>query len=95
MASRRMIKQQEEYAPGTEFDSSASRGKNYCFELGSGKVIRAMDLAVASMEVGERAEVICRADYAYGPEGLRTSSGDVMVPPFATLRFDLKLVSCT
>ncbi|KAL7525505.1 hypothetical protein ACHAXR_001040 [Thalassiosira sp. AJA248-18] len=93
MASRRLIKQQEEYSPGTEFDSSVSRGKNYSFVLGGGKVIKAMELAVSSMKVGEQARIVCRADYAYGSEGLRTSKGDVMVPPFATLCFELKLVS--
>mmetsp|Transcript_43196 Transcript_43196/g.78933 ORF Transcript_43196/g.78933 Transcript_43196/m.78933 type:complete len:292 (-) Transcript_43196:106-981(-) len=95
MASRRLIKQQEEYAPGSEFDSSITRGKNYSFVSGQGRVIKAMELAVSSMKVGERAMLACRADYAYGSEGLRTSKGDVMVPPFATLCFDLKLVSAT
>jgi len=95
MASRRLIKQQEEYAPGTEFDSSKTRDKNYSFVLGKGKVIRAMELAVSSMKVGERALLVCRADYGYGSEGLRTRQGDVMVPPFATLCFEIKLVSAT
>jgi len=95
MASKRLIKQQEEYPPGTEFDSSISRGKNYSFVLGQGKVIKAMELTVSAMEVGERALVICRSDYGYGSEGLRTSKGDVMVPPFATLCFNLKLVSAS
>lgn len=95
MASKRLAKQQEDYPPGYEFDSSASRGKNYSFVLGAGKVIRAMELAVSTMRVGERAMLVCRSDYAYGPEGLRTSKGDVIVPPFATLCFDLRLVSAT
>lgn len=95
MASKRISKQQEDYAPGSEFDSSISRGKNYSFVLGAGKVIKAMDLAVGTMKVGERARLVCRADYGYGSEGLRTSKGDVMVPPFATLCFDLKLVSAS
>ena len=45
--------------------------------------------------MGERVVVICRSDYGYGKEGLRTSKGDVIVPPFATLCFDLTLVSAT
>lgn len=95
MAWKRLIRQQEEYPAGTEFDSSASRGKNYSFVLGKGRVIRAMELAVSSMKAGERATLVCRADFGYGADGLRTSKGDVMVPPFATLRFDLKLVDVT
>ena len=60
------MKQHEEYAPGTEFDSSAKRGKNYPFVLGRGKVIKAVELVASSMKVGERAMVACRADYGYG-----------------------------
>ena len=97
MAAKRIAKQQEqeEFQPGTQFDSSASRGKNYAFKIGGGKVIKAIELAVASMKVGERARVQCTSDFAYGPEGLRTSKGDVMVPPFASLSFDLRLISAT
>lgn len=95
MASRRLGKRQVEYAPGMEFDSSNARNKNYSFVLGGGKVIRAMELAVGCMRVGERSMVVCRSDYGYGSEGLRTSKGDVMVPPFATLCFELNLVGAT
>ena len=58
-------------------------------------MIRAMDLAVSSMSVGERAKLICRSDYAYGSEGLRSAKGDIIVPPFATLCFELKLINAT
>ncbi|KAL9186890.1 hypothetical protein ACHAXT_010610 [Thalassiosira profunda] len=93
MASKRLTKQQSEYPAGTEFDSSISRGKTYAFQLGKGKAIKAIDLAVAKMRVGERAVVACRSDYGYGAEGLRTSKGDVLVPPFASLCFEIELVS--
>ena len=92
MAAKRIAKQQLEHQAGTEFDSSITRGKNFSFVLGGGKVIKAMDLIVNTMKVGERAKLICRSDYAYGSEGLRSSKGDVLVPPFATLCFDLKLI---
>ena len=93
MAAKRVTKQQQDHPAGTEFDSSIKRGKNFSFVLGGGKVIKAMDLAVNSMKVGERAKLVCRSDYAYGSEGLRSRQGDIIVPPFATLCFDLKLVS--
>lgn len=95
MASKRLIKQKEEYPPGFEFDSSISRNKNYSFILGSGKAIKAIDLAVSSMKINEHAMIICRSDYGYRSEGLRSSKGEVLVPPFATLCFDLTLVSVT
>jgi hypothetical protein len=93
MASKRLTKQQDDFPAGIEFDSSAERGP-FKFTLGAGKVIRAYDLAVATMLDGERAEIICRTDFAYGAEGYRKRNGDIVVPPFATLRFDIKLQKC-
>uniref|UniRef100_A0A7S1YXR4 peptidylprolyl isomerase n=1 Tax=Trieres chinensis TaxID=1514140 RepID=A0A7S1YXR4_TRICV len=92
MAARRLAKQVEEYPEGgAEFDSSEERGP-YKFVVGKGKAIKGMDLAVSTMRVGEKAEVICRSDYAYGKEGLRKSDGTVIVPPYATLRFEIDLL---
>jgi FKBP-type peptidyl-prolyl cis-trans isomerase len=93
MAAKRLAKQQEDYAVGTEFDSSKERGP-FKFTLGENKAIRAYELAIATMKQGERAEIVCRADYAYGSEGYRKQNGHIVVPPFATLRFDVKLLKC-
>ncbi len=90
MARNRLTKSQDDKSMAV-FDSSAERGKNFAFNLGKG-AIKGIDLAVRSMKVGEKASVVCRADYGYGPEGLRSSKGDVMVPPFSTLSFELKRV---
>lgn len=93
MAAKRLAKQIDEFPEGLEFDSSTSRGKSYEFVLGGGKVIKAMDLLVATMKVGEKAQVICRSDYGYGNEGYRKTTGEIVVPPFATLSFDITLLS--
>lgn len=93
MAAKRLKKQTEEYPEGTEFDSSLSRGNTFKFDLGKGKVIKAMDLLVSSMRVGDKAKVICRADYGYGSEGYRKANGEIVVPPFATLCFEVTLLS--
>jgi len=93
MAARRLSKEKAEHPPGTEFDSSAGRGP-YKFKLGEGKAIKAMELAALSMKAGEKAEIIARADYAYGKDGLRKSAGEVVVPPFATLSFVVTMLSC-
>ena len=97
MASKRLAKAKQENPSGTQFDTNKDRndGAPYSFVLGQGKAIKAMELAVASMKEGERAEVRCRADYAYGKEGLRKANGDVMVPEYATLCFDIKLLNCS
>ena len=90
MSAKRLAKGVADFPAGTEFDSSAARGKPFRFKLGAGRAIRAMDLAVATMELGERSEIVSRADYAYGKDGLRTSKGDTTIPPFATLHFDVR-----
>lgn len=92
MAAKRLRGVHEEYPIGLEFDSNKERGEPYSFVLGKGKVVRGMDLGVASMKFGERSRIVCRADYAYGAEGYRKRNGDVMVPPFASLCFEVTLL---
>lgn len=93
MAAKRLAKAANEYPAGHQFDAN-SEGDPFTFVIGKKKVIRGMDLAVASMKEGEHAEIVCRADYAYGKEGYRKANGDVMVPEYATLCFDIKLLKC-
>jgi len=88
MAAKRLRTQQDDFPEGTEFDSGS-----FEFVLGKGKAIKAMEMLVTTMKVGEKAEVFCRADFAYGAEGYRTKKGDVVVPPFATLKFGITLLS--
>ena len=95
MATKRLRSSSEEYLEGTQFDSSFERGKTYEFVLGQGKAIQAMDLLVSTMKVGEKAKVVCRSDFGYGSEGYRKKTGEVVVPPFATLCFEVTLVSAS
>ena len=87
MAAKRLSKSRKEYPDGTEFDSNDS----YEFVLGAGKVIKGMEIGIASMQPGEKAKIRIRSDYAYGSEGCRKANGDVLVPPFATLAFTIDL----
>ena len=48
---------------------SCDDGTTLMFEVGAGRVIRAWDVGVATMRVGERARLVCRADYSYGDAG--------------------------
>ena len=68
-----------------EFDRNVG-GYPFEFKLGSGAVIRGWDIAVASMRVGESAQLIIQALYGYGDEG---SEADI--PPGATLYFDVEV----
>jgi len=53
-----------------------------------GQVIRCWEEGMASMSVGERADLKCSPDYAYGSRG-----AGAVIPPNATLNFDVELIS--
>jgi hypothetical protein len=75
-AAKKLREYAAEYASGNVFDSSAANGP-FKFVLGKGKVIRGWEMCVSTMRQGEHAEVKLRADYAYGKDGFRLSSGKV------------------
>ncbi|MBN2668179.1 MAG: FKBP-type peptidyl-prolyl cis-trans isomerase [Bacteroidales bacterium] len=72
---------------GTMFDSSIKRAEPISFILGQGKVIKGWDEALTHMKIGEKYRVIIPSDLAYGERG----AGGV-IPPNATLIFDMQLV---
>lgn len=72
---------------GAQFDSSIGRGP-FTFIIGVGQVIRGWDEGVLAMKVGEKARLTIPAQLGYGPYG----AGDV-IPPNATLIFDVELIS--
>eukprot|EP00752_Nemacystus_decipiens_P018415 g16514.t1 len=74
---------------GEKFDSSRDRGKPFTFQIGTGAVIKAWDIGFATMKIGEKAILKCRADYAYGdnPPG-----GGGVIKPGDTLLFDVELL---
>merc|ERR1711907_73063 len=59
--------------------------------LGSGNVISCWDVAFLTMEIGERAIITCRPDYAYGDKGV----GNGKILPCETLQFDVQLLNIT
>ncbi|XP_031149233.1 peptidyl-prolyl cis-trans isomerase FKBP4 [Sander lucioperca] len=71
---------------GTHFDSSRDRGEKFSFELGKGQVIKAWDIGIATMKVGELCQLICKPEYAYGSAG-----SPPKIPPNATLVFEVEL----
>jgi len=65
--------------------------KDFCFELGAGAVIAAIDAAVPGMSAGGKRLVSCPPHMHWGRGGY--GSGDTMIPPGTTLSFDIKLTS--
>ena len=76
------------FSSGEEFDASWNRGQPFGFKLGKGQVIAGWDAGVQGMKVGGRRKLTIPSDLAYGDRGMSS-----VIPPKATLLFDIELLS--
>ncbi len=73
---------------GQVFDSSYQRKQPIDFTIGVGQVIPGWDEGIQLLKVGDKARLVIPSNLAYGSQG----AGGV-IPPDATLIFDVELVA--
>jgi len=73
---------------GAKFDSSLDRNQTFSFRLGDNHVIRGWEEGVLGMKPGEKRVLIIPPELGYGSRG----AGGV-IPPNATLKFEVELIS--
>ncbi len=72
---------------GRRFDSSYRRDRPFRFRLGEGRVIRGWEEGVVGMKVGGKRRLVIPPDLGYGSQG-----AGVLIPPNATLLFEVELL---
>lgn len=72
------------FLDGSVFDSSYDRGEPATFPLG--RLVKAWQLAIPQMAIGDTIEIAAPADLAYGPQGRGP------IPGGATLLFTVELL---
>jgi FKBP-type peptidyl-prolyl cis-trans isomerase FkpA len=81
---------------GTKFDSSRDSGTPFPVTLGQGAVIPGWDEGVPGMKVGGKRKLIIPGALAYGSAGKQDpNTGAYIIPPDATLIFEIELLSLT
>ncbi|GJN14603.1 hypothetical protein PR202_gb01448 [Eleusine coracana subsp. coracana] len=85
---------------GEVFDTTHEDNSIFSFEVGQGAVIKAWDIALRTMKVGEVAKITCKPEYAYGSAGAPPEIPPKYLSCFnfylcsATLIFEVELLAC-
>lgn len=84
------------FLDGKEFDSNRGDGAEYSkplsYTVGSGSLISGMDIAIKSMQKGEKSLFRFRADYAYGEVGCPGKGSTPTIEKNQTIQFEIELV---
>ncbi|WP_268800800.1 FKBP-type peptidyl-prolyl cis-trans isomerase [Pseudomonas huanghezhanensis] len=72
---------------GTEFDSSAARGKPFQCVIGTGRVIKGWDIGLMGMKVGGKRKLFVPAHLGYGERSMGAH-----IKPHSNLMFEIELL---
>ena len=72
---------------GDKFDSSYDRNQPMRFTVGKKSVIKCWDEGLIGLKVGEKADLVCPPEYAYGSRQMGS------IPPNTPLLFSVEVVS--
>lgn len=76
---------------GTQFDSRTDSTNAFSFQVGAGSVIKAWDIALPLVRVGETFTLILPSSIGYGIAG--SGNGSKAIPPYAPLVFEIRVLS--
>ena len=80
------VKVEGKLEDGSIFDSGVMT-----FGIGDKDMIKGFNEVVPTMKAGEKAEVTIPASYGYGEKGVQ-EDGEYIIPPNATLIFEIQLI---
>lgn len=72
---------------GTKFDSSYDRNEPFTTQIGVGQVIKGWDQGVPGMKISGKRKLTIPSDLGYGASG-----AGAVIPPYATLVFEVELL---
>ena len=76
------------------FDGTKNAGHPYKFISGAHHVIKGWEMAMKEMHAGDRFTLILPSKLAFGEEGIHDpKNGMYIVPPYAPLLYDIKIIS--
>lgn len=64
-------------------------------QVGDVEVVQGVDMSIPLMSVGELAEIIADARFAYGSQGLINEDETKSIPPNAKIIYSVELLSCS
>ena len=76
----------------TTWDGKAKKHRPLHFQHFGGKAIRGWDEALKTMSLGEKVSISIGPKWAYRKAGIADDKGGYVVPPNATLEFEMQLV---